>query len=134
MCNHNSTESMTSSSETESPAKLPQRLLARAKQHKGKYSCGLINCSLLVSHASSQYVETHPTPDVVDEPLAEYADETESEILSSPTAVEPERPPLNRAVQVDALLENWRTQIRKAGIETEEIFLEAINDIFETEK
>lgn len=68
------------------------------------------------------------------EPLAEYADETEAEVLSSPTAIEPERPPLNRAVQVDALLENWRTQIRKAGIETEEIFIESVNEIFETEK
>lgn len=125
---------MTNCSGTGNQAKLHPRLLTRAKLRKGIQSCGHANRSLLASHASSQYVETRPTPDVVDEPLAEYADETESEILSSPTAVEPERPPLNRAVQVDALLENWRTQIRKAGIETEEIFLEAINEIFETEK
>jgi len=47
---------------------------------------------------------------------------------------ENERLPLNRAVQIDALLENWRTQIRKAGVETEELFLEAIAEIFATEK
>lgn len=106
----------------------------RVEQRKGSPSWDLVNRSLLASHASSQYVETHSTPDPVVEPLAEYAEETEEEVLSSPTAIEPERPPLNRAVQVDALLENWRTQIRKAGIETEEIFIEAVNEIFETEK
>ena len=45
-----------------------------------------------------------------------------------------ERPPLNRPVHVDALLDNWRTQIRNAGIEAEEKFLSAVNEIFNTEK
>ena len=134
MSNLNWTECTTHSSETGNQAKSLPRLLTREKQHKGSSICDCVNCSLLASHASSQYIETHPTPDIVDEPLAEYADETDQETLSSPTIIEPERPPLNRPVQVDALLENWRTQIRKAGIETEEIFIEAINEIFRTEK
>jgi hypothetical protein len=48
--------------------------------------------------------------------------------------VQDERPALNRPVQVDANLENWRTQIRKAGVEAEELFLEAIQEIFTTER
>src|SRR5438552_1249383 len=134
MSNHNSIEYTTSSSETGNQVKSPPILLMKVEQRKGSPTWGLVNCSLLASHASSQYIETHSTPDPVVEPLAEYAEETEQEVLSSPTAVEPDRPPLNRAVQVDALLENWRSQIRKAGIKTEEIFIEAVKEIFETEK
>jgi DNA-binding transcriptional regulator GbsR (MarR family) len=48
--------------------------------------------------------------------------------------VQDERPALNRPVQVDANLENWRTQIRNAGVEAEELFLEAIQEIFTTEQ
>jgi hypothetical protein len=48
--------------------------------------------------------------------------------------VQDERPTLNRPVQVDANLENWRTQIRNAGVEAEELFLEAIQEIFTTEQ
>jgi hypothetical protein len=44
------------------------------------------------------------------------------------------RPPLNRPVQVDALLDNWRTQIRSAGVENEEVFIASVNKVFETEK
>jgi hypothetical protein len=40
---------------------------------------------------------------------------------------------VNRPVEVDALLENWRTQIRKAGIESEELYISAISEISETE-
>lgn len=88
-----------------------------------------------MSHASSQYVETHPTPEL--ELPEDDENETVEEILSSPdpnAPVEPPRPPLNRPVQVDALLENWRTQIRNAGMETEEMFIDAINEIFAAEK
>ena len=41
---------------------------------------------------------------------------------------------MNRPVQVDALLENWRSQIRATGVETEEVFLDAVQEIFQTEK
>jgi hypothetical protein len=57
-----------------------------------------------------------------------YKDLPILEILEDP------RPPLNRPVQVDANLENWRAQIRRAGVEAEEIFLEAIKEIFATEQ
>ena len=63
--------------------------------------------------------------------LEEYDSEEEPE--EKPTIVH-ERPPLNRPVQVDALLEKWRTQIRAVGVETEELFLEAVQEIFQTEK
>lgn len=42
-------------------------------------------------------------------------------------------PPLDRPVQVDALLDKWRTKIRKGGVETEETFVQAVHEIFETE-
>ena len=95
----------------------------------------MTDCSLLASHASSQHAETYPTPEI--DLLADDEHATIEEILSTPdpnAPIEPPRPPLNRAVQVDALLENWRTQIRNAGVETEEIFLDAINEIFAAEK
>src|ERR1700734_2503708 len=99
----------------------------KAELRRGNFYFYVANFSLLVSHASSQYVETHPTPEP--DLFEDEEDETVEEILSSPdpnVPVEPPRPPLNRAVQVDALLENWRTQIRNAGMETEEIFIDAI--------
>ena len=68
------------------------------------------------------------------DPLQEYKDEDEIVESPAPDVVEDVRPPLDRAVQVDALLENWRARIRNAGIKAEEIFLEAIKEIFETEK
>ena len=91
---------------------------------------------------SNQHPEPHSTPTTQEsvaeesDPLGEYQDDDEGvkSPSPSPTIVEDVRPPLNRAVQVDALLENWRTQIRNAGVKAEEIFREAINQIFETEK
>ena len=57
----------------------------------------------------------------------------EEEPEEEPTIVH-ERPPLNRPVQVDALLEKWRAEIRAVGVETEELFLDAVQEIFQTEK
>jgi hypothetical protein len=71
-----------------------------------------------------------------DDDDGDYEDEEEETSTHAPsrTPVGSENPPLNRAVQVDALLENWRTQIRNAGIESEELYLQAIKDIYATEK
>ena len=111
--------------------------------------------SLLSSHASSQYTEVHsPTPEPTVDPLSLFdddpeqedddedeetdEDEEDDEVATSTTkvlsVVIDERPTLNRPVQVDANLENWRTQIRKAGVEAEELYLEAIQEIFTTEQ
>jgi hypothetical protein len=80
--------------------------------------------SLLASHASSQIAEVYYSP----EPVAE-----EEEKPEVPAAEQSINRAVNRAVQVDALLENWRVQIRKAGVESEELYIAAINDIFVTE-
>lgn len=112
------------------------------------------NLSLLSSHVSSQYTEMQSlTPEATADPLSIFADpdeeeeddddeqEEEEETISAkhknlPIAdiLEDPRPPLNRPVQVDANLDNWRTQIRKAGVEAEEIFLQEIQEIFATEQ
>ena len=81
---------------------------------------------------STQSEQASPSPlveiDEEDEITILPAEEEETPIVSH------ERPQLDRPVQVDALLKNWRTQIRNAGIETEELFLEAVHEIFNTEK
>lgn len=79
---------------------------------------------------SSQSAETSPSPVLV---IDDEDEETIDPVEAMPTFVD-QRPPLDRPVQVDALLENWRTQIRKAGVKAEELFLDAINDIYSTEK
>ena len=142
----------TNSSVTEKQDKSPQKLLVRAKLLKGiSFIAQILIFSLLSSHASSQYTEVHsPTPEPTVDPLSifeddpdeededEDTDEEEEEETVSTTPVLPfvqeERPTLNRPVHVDANLENWRTQIRKAGVEAEELFLEAIQEIFTTEQ
>ena len=97
----------------------------------------IINVSLVSSHISSQYTEVHTTPSPSPVIVVDEEDEEDQESIL-PEKEEPsivhERPPLNRPVQVDALLENWRTQIRAAGVEMEELFLDAVQEIFETEK
>lgn len=88
----------------------------------------------------SQHIETaSPTPtiDPLDEVFAEYDDEVKETTTADPEPSEipyDERPALNRPVQVDALLDNWRTQIRNAGVQAEEVFIAAVTEIFETEK
>ena len=104
----------------------------------------LSNDSTTVTHASSQHQETTtPTPQPTPHPLDEFVFESEDEeddqddILStqepSPAIVN-ERPILDRPVQVDALLDHWRAEIRKAGITEEEQYLAAVQEIFSTEK
>jgi len=51
-----------------------------------------------------------------------------------PTIIKDERPPLNRPVQVDDLLNTWRTRIRNTGMKVEEEFISAVQDAFHTEK
>lgn len=105
-----------------------------------------------MSHISSQYTESvsateeppvsSPTPPPSDplSALDEYEDEEDNE--PSPandepipiSAIQDDRPPLDRAVQVDALLETWRAKIREAGIQSEEIFLDAVEEIAATEQ
>ena len=131
---------------------MPQKLSVKAKLLKGiSFTYHNSNLSLLSSHASSQYTEVHsPTPEPTVDPLSIFEDdpeedddddgtdeEEEEETVSSTRVlpiVQDERPALNRPVQVDANLENWRTQIRNAGVEAEELFLEAIQEIFTTER
>jgi len=66
-------------------------------------------------------------------------EDEDGEEIDAPTSteelpnIELPKPPLDRSVQVDALLENWRTQIRNAGIEAEELFIESVSEIFKTE-
>ena len=95
------------------------------------------------STVSSSSPVSSPDPVLVfddeDEDEEEDGDENEGTIDSTdamPTIqnVQDKRPPLDRPVQVDALLDKWRTEIRNSGIEAEELFLEAINEIFNTEK
>jgi hypothetical protein len=105
-----------------------------------------------MSHISSQYTESisateeppvsSPTPAPSDplSALDEYEDEDDKEpppANDEPipiSAIQDERPPLDRAVQVDALLETWRTKIREAGVQSEEIFIDAVEVIAETEQ
>jgi len=81
----------------------------------------------------SIFDEAEDEEDEEDEEIEEEQDETASETPKELPILKDDRPPLDRAVQVDANLENWRTQIRKAGVEAEEIFLEAIQEIFASE-
>jgi hypothetical protein len=65
------------------------------------------------------------------------SEDIDEDEMAEPAEPEPEREridrSLNRAVHVDTLLENWRTQIRKAGVESEELYIKAVHDIFATE-
>ena len=91
----------------------------------------------MLSPTSSQSPEVHPIPDLFEEYADNEEEEEEEEKPAEPkplSAMHDERPPLDRAVQVDELLDNWRSQIRKAGVKAEEDFLVAIKRIFETEK
>lgn len=109
----------------------------KGKQHKGKtiYFTYLIFSSI-ISRMASQTVQVSPSPILVIDEENEEEEEDEETIVpvQEMPIIEDKRPPLNRPVQVDALLETWRTQIRNAGVKTEEIFLDAIQDIFGTEK
>ena len=88
-----------------------------------------------------------PTPEPTIDPLSLFDEDpeeeeeegqeeeaSESSVPEAMPTLKDERPPLNRPVQVDAALENWRAQIRKAGVESEEVFLKAVKDIFTTER
>jgi len=108
-----------------------------------------------MSHISTQYTESlssvtaettlsspTATPSDAFSALDEYEDD-DDDADENPTgpqeplpisAIQDERPPLDRAVQVDALLENWRSKIRQAGVEAEEIFLDAVEEIAATEE
>lgn len=97
---------------------------------------------MIESHATSQHVQTTsptPTVDPLDEFVKELDPDAEDEDDQDDQDEEDDipydvRPSLNRPVQVDALLDNWRTQIRNAGVKAEEVFLASIKKIFETEK
>jgi hypothetical protein len=100
------------------------------------------------SLVSSSSLDSSPSPVLVldeedddedeDEDEGEGASEGEGEGTINPMepmpTIQDKRPPLDRPVQVDALLDKWRTQIRNSGIEAEELFLDAINEIFNIEK
>jgi len=106
-----------------------------------------------MSHISSQYTENvspatedpsppspTPTPSDAFSALDEYDDDDDDKSTTGPdeplpiSAIQDERPTLDRPVHVDALLENWRAKIRQAGVEAEEIFLDAVEEIAATEE
>lgn len=60
-------------------------------------------------------------------------DEDDDEEDKTQPTINPELP-LDRPVQVDALLEKWQSEIRKAGIDAEEQFLSEVAEIFKTER
>jgi hypothetical protein len=95
-------------------------------------SSSLVSPSSLVSSPSPVLALDEEDEDE-DEDEDEEDEGTVGPMDAMPT-IQDERPPLNRPVQVDALLDKWRTQIRNSGIEAEELFLDAITEIFNIEK
>jgi hypothetical protein len=128
MSNLNSTGFTTNSSVTGKPKTSLPPLSHKEKQLKRNLSVTLFINSLLDTHASSQVPEPEfYFPDLLDD---------DEEIQTEEPKVNPPAPSssmVNRPVEVDALLENWRTQIRKAGVESEELYISAISEISETE-
>ena len=106
-----------------------------------------------MTHISSQYTESvssatevtplsspTPTPSDAFSALDEYDDDDDDRGTTGPeeplpiSAIQDERPTLDRPVHIDALLENWRGKLRQAGVEAEENFLDAVEEIAATEQ